>query len=719
MNIQDNNNNNNHDISVNADAIEQSPVAAEVTDTAEAVDGDATVGTDNNNSDTQVNEDTATQAASNAALPKSDGIALSPLKLLRSIIGILGFIVMPIVSFCLFESVTGNLSTITSPEAIFYNICFNYCIYLILLGVSGSTRIAIPVASIFLYILSLAETFVFEFRDRPIMFWDLTAFGTAMTVAENYVFEFSDAMKQSGLIIAAANILLLFFPFRVKRLKHRAALFAACIAISCGFCYTFFAKIVPSKNLELNLWNINDTYAEDGYILSTAVSTRYVVKQSPAGYSQAKLRTIVDDINTSYDGSFGKLSALSNEASAIVQHTKDNASQSDNGDTADTAIPFSSAITQPVNLICIMNESFSDLSVAGDFTTNIDYMPFWHSLSENAIRGSLCVPVFGSMTSNTEAEFLTGDSMALLPFNSNAYQFNIKPGALSMVSTLKDQGYRAVAMHPYPAENWNRKRVYENFGFDEFDDIEYYELDEQLRNYVSDASDFARLIEQVENKKSPDEKLFLFNVTMQNHGGYLTDYDNFEQEVILTGDLAGKYPEAEQYLSLIKKTDEAFEGLINYFKNCDEPTMIVMFGDHQPSVENEFYDEIAGISSYEVPAKDRLMWYQTPFVIWTNYEQPSADIGKLSSLYLSSYVLKASGLELTPYNKYLLKLSENVPIMHPLGCYDSDDNYYTWDEALSPLCPYATSILNYEYLAYNHSLDTKKYTAAFSLNKIS
>ena len=687
----------NKDMSVTARATEQCPV----TDT------------DNNNSNTQAKDTAVRIAADNAASHKVN-VKVFNLKLLRSLIGILGFIAMPVVSFYLFEYVTGNLQTIISQEAIFYNICFNFCIYLVLLGISGSTRIAVPIASVFLFILSLAETFVFEFRDRPIMFWDFTALGTAMTVAENYVFELSDAMKHSALIIAVLNILLLFFPFKVKRLRSRAALFVFCFALSGGFCYNFFTRIVPTKNLELNLWNINDTYAEDGYILSTAVSMRYFVKQAPAGYSHAKLKAIVDDINGTYDSSFGKLTKLNNNNTDINQAAAGSDSLSDNN-TANSDI-LGSAVTQPVNLICIMNESFSDLSVAGDFTTNIDYMPFWHSLSENAIRGSLCVPVFGSMTSNTEAEFLTGDSMALLPFNSNAYQFNIKPGALSMVSTLKSQGYRAVAMHPYPAENWNRKRVYENFGFDEFDDIEYYELDEQLRNYVCDASDFARLIEQVENKKSPDEKLFLFNVTMQNHGGYLTDYDNFEQEIVLAGDLAGKYPEAEQYLSLIKKTDEAFEGLINYFKNYDEPTMIVMFGDHQPSVENEFYDEIAGISSYDVPAKDRLMWYQTPFVIWTNYEQPSADIGKLSSLFLSSYVLKAAGLELTPYNKYLLKLSENVPIIHPLGCYDSDDNFYTWDESTSPLCPYAAAILNYEYLAYNHSLDSKKYTAAFSLD---
>ena len=188
-----------------------------------------------------------------------------------------------------------------------------------------------------------------------------------------------------------------------------------------------------------------------------------------------------------------------------------------------------------------MNESLAELKTAGDFTTNTEYFPFMDSLEENTVRGSLCVPVFGSMTSNTEFEFLTGDSMALLPANSIAYQFNVKPGTYSMVSTLKDQGYYSVAMHPYPGENWNRVECYQNMGFDAFLDQEFYEGSEELRNYISDEADYQKLIQVVEAKENPEDKLFIFNVTMQNHGGYEGTYDNFEQEVWLTGQYEGKY----------------------------------------------------------------------------------------------------------------------------------------------------------------------------------
>ena len=67
---------------------------------------------------------------------------------------------------------------------------------------------------------------------------------------------------------------------------------------------------------------------------------------------------------------------------------------------------------------------------------------------------------------------------------------------------------------------------------------------------------------------------------MQNHGGYEGTFDEFDQTVWLTGDMEGKYPKADQYLSLVKRSDDAFAYLLDYFSHSDEPTMIVMFGDH-------------------------------------------------------------------------------------------------------------------------------------------
>lgn len=47
--------------------------------------------------------------------------------------------------------------------------------------------------------------------------------------------------------------------------------------------------------------------------------------------------------------------------------------------------------------------------------------------------------------------------------------------------------------------------------------------------------------------------------------------------------MEGKYPKVDQYLSLIKKSDTALQELIEYYSQVDEPTIICIFGDHQPS----------------------------------------------------------------------------------------------------------------------------------------
>ena len=626
------------------------------------------------------------------------------IKYIWYIVGTVSLLMAPVVSYFMFEYVTGNLDTVPYYMAVL-NIGWIYVLYLALFAVTGRTRIAVPAVSCVLYVISLAETFVVAFRSRPIMLWDVMAFRTAMTVSGNYEFFITRQMKTAFVLLLLMNVFLWFTPRRVRGWKLRLAVGGGIAASIAGYGAWFFAVLVPSWGLGINMWAINGTYQEYGYVLSTAVSLQYVVKKPPQGYSNARLKEIYNRLEESIYAEAGNGQAYPVKSQAYPE-SPENPENPENR-------PEEGQPVTPVNLICIMNESLAELKTAGDFTTNTEYFPFMDSLEENTVRGSLCVPVFGSMTSNTEFEFLTGDSMALLPANSIAYQFNVKPDTYSMVSTLKDQGYYSVAMHPYPGENWNRVECYQNMGFDAFLDQEFYEGSEELRNYVSDEADYQKLIQVVEAKENPEDKLFIFNVTMQNHGGYEGTYDNFEQEVWLTGEYEGKYPKTDQYLSLMKRSDQAFQYLVEYFSRIDEPTMIVMFGDHQPSVEDEFYDDIAGMPSSEITVQEHLMWYETPFIIWTNYSMPSEDMGRLGAVYLSSEVLWRANLEMTPYNRFLLAMKEDLPVVHFLGCYDREGTYYYWAKAESERCPYQDTVLDYEALVYNHSLDRKKLKELF------
>lgn len=589
---------------------------------------------------------------------------------------------MPVLSFLLFEWVTGNLFHLSRPFLVL-GILWTAVFYLAAFGIFGNTRFSLPLVSLFFYSLSVAETFVMEFRQNPIMLWDIFSLPTALSVAQNYHFSFSMEMKTAGMVLLNINYLFLFFPLRARGLKQRLAAGIGSFGLLAAYVSVFFRQIVPAWALVINMWAMQESYDTYGYILATAVSAQYLVKKPPRGYSHAHLQELAEKIE---NGTYFAGESIS-ENKGI----------------------------RPVNLICIMNESLADLRVAGEFTTNKDYFPFLHGLTENTVKGSLCVPVFGAMTSNTEFEFLTGDSMALFPVNTTAYQFYVRPDTKSLVSILKAQGYRAVAMHPYPPENWNRDKCYASMGFDAFLSWDDFLGSEVLRYYVSDRGNYRKIIEEVEKKESPSDKLFIFNVTMQNHGGYDEVNENFPHEIYLTGENRGKFPKTDQYLSLMLESDRAFQELTEYFSRVDEPTMLVMFGDHQPGIEEEFYNHIAGRPSGEIPDEEHLIWYQTPLVIWTNYSQPSQDLGKLGAVYLSSYVLERANLSMSPFQRFLGRMSKKLPVIHPIGCYGQDGAYYTWEEARSASCPFSTLVQDYEGMVYNHSLDVQKAEALFSL----
>lgn len=589
---------------------------------------------------------------------------------------------MPVLSFLLFEWVTGNLFHLSRPFLVL-GILWTAVFYLAAFGIFGNTRFSLPLVSLFFYSLSVAETFVMEFRQNPIMLWDIFSLPTALSVAQNYHFSFSMEMKTAGMVLLNINYLFLFFPLRARGLKQRLAAGIGSFGLLAAYVSVFFRQIVPAWALVINMWAMQESYDTYGYILATAVSAQYLVKKPPRGYSHAHLQELAEKIE---NGTYFAGESIS-ENKGI----------------------------RPVNLICIMNESLADLRVAGEFTTNKDYFPFLHGLTENTVKGSLCVPVFGAMTSNTEFEFLTGDSMALFPVNTTAYQFYVRPDTKSLVSTLKAQGYRAVAMHPYPPENWNRDKCYASMGFDAFLSWDDFLGSEVLRYYVSDRGNYQKIIEEVEKKESPSDKLFIFNVTMQNHGGYDEVNESFPHEIYLTGENRGKFPKTDQYLSLMLESDRAFQELTEYFSRVDEPTMLVMFGDHQPGIEEEFYNHIAGRPSGEIPDEEHLIWYQTPLVIWTNYSQPSQDLGKLGAVYLSSYVLERANLSMSPFQRFLGRMSKKLPVIHPIGCYGQDGAYYTWEEARSASWPFSTLVQDYEGMVYNHSLDVQKSEALFSL----
>ena len=348
-----------------------------------------------------------------------------------------------------------------------------------------------------------------------------------------------------------------------------------------------------------------------------------------------------------------------------------------------------------------MNESFSDLSVIGEINTNIEVMPFVSSLKEGVISGYVLTSVYGGNTANSEYEFLTGNTMAWLPPNTVPYQQYIKAPTYSMVSYLKSfYDYHCIAMHPYIANGWERPRTYGHLGFDESLFIEDFPQQHFIRDYISDLEMYEKIVEIYE--KQHHDNLFIFGVSMQNHGAYDYSGEDFKQAIELVG-YEKEYPDVEQYLSLIYESDIAIEYLINYFGNIDEDVLIVFFGDHQPKIDQSFYEDVLNQDFKTLESIQNK--YLAPFFIWANYEIEEKYLECTSLNYLSTYLYEAAGIALPPYNQFLSRLEEKIPAINANGFYSNkSQEFLTFEEASETEKLW---LKLYEQLQYNNLFDLK------------
>lgn len=327
---------------------------------------------------------------------------------------------------------------------------------------------------------------------------------------------------------------------------------------------------------------------------------------------------------------------------------------------------------------------------------------FVRSLSgdDNAITGQLVVPAFGGGTCNTEYEYLTSNTYAFFKSGSYPMLQYVHGETESVASVLSEQGYNTVAIHPYYGSGWARNRAYPLMGFDTFLDIDSFddETTEYLRRYVSDNSSFDKIIETYEaNEAESDNPLFLFNVTMQNHCGYDTVYDNFPETVEFEHD--SLYPYTKQYLSLIQESDQAIERLVEYFSGQEEPTIIVFFGDHMPYIENSFYNYLTMYSD-KTEAELEMDKHTVPFFIWANYDIEGYDAGRISTNYLGPLTLDVAGAQMSEYQEYVYSLMEQYPVISAVGCVNSYGVYV-------PLEMAAQDLHDYKIVQYQNVFDSE------------
>ena len=161
---------------------------------------------------------------------------------------------------------------------------------------------------------------------------------------------------------------------------------------------------------------------------------------------------------------------------------------------------------------------------------------------------------------------------------------------------------------------------------------------------------------------------------MQNHGGYLTGF--YGDNAVRIPGYEKEFPDAEEFLSLIKESDTAFKTLIDYFSNIQEPTVLLMFGDHQPNLDQKFYQAMMGKTAEELSFEEYQRKFETPFFIWANYDIGAADNVLASPNYLSSILFRTAGISTTPYQNFLLELWKKIPAMNINGYLDKNGMWH-------------------------------------------
>lgn len=663
------------------------------------------------------------------------------------------FFMLPIASFYLLELYTHN------PWQISWMIqASNYFFFLALLSllfaIFKKQKTAGSVLISFSYILGLANYLVQSFRGTPIMPLDYKSLGTAVSVLDNYSFPWSLRL----LLVSLIFISLLLFNQRMARLEIRsqvlrilglAATTSLMIGVYSLINYPVYADMIK---MDHSVSDASLMYQKNGFSLSFIRGITYLQVPEPEGYSIAKINAIIDEYMDDLPASLRDEQAFIYTDSAVYLSLKPEyrindfitipmldtpedsglvSEESSDDEALDTALEADEIASQAIsqahdysllaeqirnykqssyqgraktqpNIIVIMSEAFSELQVLADYETNTDYMPYIHSMKENTIKGYLHSSIIGGNTATSEFEFLTSDSMAFMPSGSVAYQQFVTGPMPTLNTMLEDQGYYSIAMHPYKPNGWERDVVYPYFSFDRIKFDEDFVHQDLVRDYISDEALFDEILMELEAAPA-DQPSFIFTVSMQNHGGYNKYFDNFEPDVFI--DEAGDFEAVNQYLSLIKETDRAFEAFIQAIDALEEETIVLLFGDHQPN--NNTASELEAVESYTDDASTRFI---VPYLFWANYDIDEGQ-GQTTSLnYLAGDLLDLAGLQKSPYLNFLNDLQDRIPVITQdyFITRDGEQRYFDKDKSYETLPEDILELLNqYEILQYNHLIDSE------------
>ncbi|HDR8196424.1 LTA synthase family protein [Bacillus thuringiensis] len=524
----------------------------------------------------------------------------------------------------------------------FYNMQFIlsfvviYAIYILVYNLIGKVFLSMVLTSCTLVILGIVNYLKLIFRGDPLYpsdFTQITHMQSVIPMVMDY-FSWSYIFIIIVSIVACivAGIYMRRYIQNVKiHLGIRALLVVGSIFVLYAygnFANTFMNKVFQKSGVDFVLWNQNENYASNGFVLGFISNLDTTVMEKPKNYSKENMLQIANNIKKQYSGNIGS------------QKKK-----------------------EKPNIIFVMSESFWDPTKVTNLSFSEDPVPNLHHYIENFPGGQTISPTFGGNTANVEFEALTSYSMSLLKPGSIPYQQVItnKKEIPSIPTALKKEGYYTSAIHSFGRTFFKRDDVYKVLGFDKFnaeDTMENVDID---GDYISDLAMSKEIIAELEEQKQPT---FIHAVTMQNHFPFTEG--RFGENLIEISGLENEESkgELETYTEGLRRSDEALQYLIEQLDNLDRPTLLVFFGDHLPSLgtNKSFYKENGYITNEKTPS-ERLAMAQTPLLMYANFDMPNDNLGLVSPIHFSNLIFDYAGLNKSLFYQFLSELYKEIPVL--------------------------------------------------------
>ena len=429
-------------------------------------------------------------------------------------------------------------------------------------------------------ILTFINYFKAALRDDPLVFEDIAYAGEAAGVVGNYRLVWPQ-YSLLALLLCIGGVVALFlfargrFGWRKRRwLIHTGGALAVLLAMLGVFHFLYADDDLYNSfdnHAWFNEWRPAEEYASHGFVYPFLHSVSEVLYTKPEGYSEQEAEQLLSQYE-------------------------------------DADIPEE----QKVNVICVMLESFSDLSDCAELNWTEDPYAILHELEEQCISGTMISDTLGGGTCNAERSFLTGSLYPQPSYRHNTWSY---------VQYFREQDYYTEGGHPGYDWFYNRQVVNANLGFDRYFFQENYYGERTSAEHANDEVFFACLLEQYEQAlTSGRTPYFNFSVSYQGHSPYSDSELTWGTEYLSPEGVSDEtYYIVNNYLGGVADTQAQMQAFLDALSQRAEPVVVLFFGDHKPTLGtgNSCYAEL-GINLARDSEQGFENYYGTQYLIYAN-----------------------------------------------------------------------------------------------------